>query len=91
MSGKKTTVGFRTDGFRGQHGFRVKFPSVQEEDAAPPAAGEVYTGPYEVRPTPSGRTLPTEGKTMTDDVTVEPIPYYETSNEAGGETVYIGV
>lgn len=87
MSVKKT-IGLRIDDPRARHGFRVRFPNTQE--VAPPVQGEEYAGPYNVRPTPTGRILATEGKVMTDDVTVEPIPYFVVSNDAGGETVYIG-
>ena len=48
-----------------------------------------YEGTYEVVPDADGRILPTRSKTMLDDVTVHPIPYQETSNEAGGLTVSI--
>ena len=52
--------------------------------------GEKYLGPYEVVPsTTDNIILETKKKTMTDDVTVFKIPYYETSNESG-YTVYIG-
>ena len=52
---------------------------------------EYYTGEYEV--TPQARSdvvLDTSGKMMTDDVTVFEIPYYETTNPAGGYTAIIG-
>lgn len=48
-----------------------------------------YEDPYEVTPTPEGLSLSTRGKAMSDDVTVNPIPYYKTSNEHG-YTIYIG-
>ena len=91
MSSGKIVVGFRMDdpnasAFAGRHGFRLRLPAGDTPDLS----GEVYEGPYEVRPTPAGQTLATEGKTMKDDVTIEPIPYFVVSNEAGGETVYIG-
>jgi hypothetical protein len=50
-----------------------------------------YTGPTTV--TPQARSdvvLDTSGKLMTDDVTVFEIPYYETTNPAGGYTAIIG-
>jgi hypothetical protein len=52
---------------------------------------EYYTGEYEV--TPQARSdviLDTSGKLMTDDVIVFEIPYYETTNPAGGYTAIIG-
>lgn len=50
---------------------------------------EEYTGPYEVTPKVEAQTLPTKGKLMRSDVEVQKIPYFETSNTAGGSTVYI--
>ena len=48
-----------------------------------------YEGDYEVTPTADGQTLNTAKKLMEGDVTVKAIPYYETSNESGGNTLYI--
>ena len=51
----------------------------------------VYTGAYDVTPDPDVmQTLLTAGKQMTENVTVQKIPYYETSN-ISGTTVYIGM
>lgn len=52
---------------------------------------DVYTGEYTVIPDTFDQIiLDTEQKLMLGDVTVEPVPYYETTNPAGGFTVYIG-
>ena len=52
---------------------------------------DTYTGQYEVTPLPSvEQILRTKKKVLQDDITVGPIPYYETSNDAGGYTVIIG-
>lgn len=48
-----------------------------------------YDGEYEVAPTVHGKTLPTNQKFMEKDLKVNPIPIYETTNNAGGQTVYI--
>lgn len=89
---EKRTVSYRIDGTQYNRGFRIKLPIVErEEENTPTPDIEVYEGPYVVRPTPAGRILDTEGKRMTDDITIQPIPYYEVSNGSGGETVYIGV
>lgn len=48
-----------------------------------------YKGDYEVTPTLEGETLPTKQKLMEENLTVNPIPIYETSNNSGGTTVYI--
>lgn len=45
--------------------------------------GDNYEGPYRVTPAVSGQVLGTKYKTMTDDVTIEGIPYAETSNDSG--------
>lgn len=50
---------------------------------------ERYDGEYEVTPTIEGETLPTKRKFMEEDLLVNPIPIYETSNDSGGTTVYI--
>lgn len=57
----------------------------------PSAVGvTVYDGPYEVTPKAwDDQILLTDGKLMTDDVTVFRVPYYETSNLFDGKTAYI--
>ena len=51
----------------------------------------VYEGDYVVRPQPYDDViLPTAYRTMEDDVTVEKIPYYLTTNQANGYTAKIG-
>lgn len=50
-----------------------------------------YEGIYTVIPsTKAAKTLTTKYKLMRDNVKVEKVPYYETSNLSGGHTVYIG-
>ena len=51
----------------------------------------VYMGgePYDVTPKVSAQTLPTAKKLMLDDVYVRAIPYFDVSNPAGGNTIYI--
>lgn len=49
---------------------------------------EYYDGEYTVVPKVTEQTLQTEGKIMRQDVTVEQVPYYETSNQKG-LTAYI--
>lgn len=50
---------------------------------------EVYDGPYEAVPALDAQTLPTANRLLTQDVTVEEIPRYRTSNLGGGYTVVI--
>ncbi len=70
-----------------QHGgaaFDVDF-----RDAASHAP--VYDGEYTVTPEANvTQVLYTGGKLMAENVIVQEIPKWETSNEAGGKTVYIG-
>ena len=50
-----------------------------------------YTGQYSVTPLPNiDQILKTKNKLLKEDVIVEQIPYYETTNDAGGYTVIIG-
>lgn len=48
-----------------------------------------YDGPYEIIPKTEPQVLSTKEKTMMDDVTVREVPYFEVSNQFGGNTVYI--
>lgn len=50
-----------------------------------------YDGTYSARSkTDEAYELPTADKYLSKNITVEKIPYYETSNLADGLTVYIG-
>lgn len=49
-----------------------------------------YEGDYEVTPRLYEQILETDGKRMTDDVTVKVIPVTYTSNPYNGKTVLIG-
>ena len=49
-----------------------------------------YTGEYNVTPRINEQTLPTAQKLMTENVKIKPIPYFETSNNSDGKTIYIG-
>lgn len=50
---------------------------------------ETYDGEYSITPKLEAQTLPTKKKVMSDDIKVEAVPVYETSNNSGGTTVYI--
>ena len=55
------------------------------------STGVVYDGDYIVTPLVNDPViLNTNGKLMTDDVTVLKVPYLETANPSGGNTAYIG-
>ena len=51
--------------------------------------GEPYEGPYDVTPKVTAQTLQTAQKLMREDVSVRAIPYFDVSNPAGGNTIYI--
>ena len=51
--------------------------------------GDQYEGPYDVTPKVTAQTLPTAKKFMQEDVSVRAIPYFDVSNPAGGNTIYI--
>ena len=51
---------------------------------------ERYTGTYEITPKVDAQTVPTAQKYLTNDMKIHGIPYFETSNNEGGETAYIG-
>lgn len=55
-----------------------------------PTGYSVYHGAYEVIPKFYLQTLDTNGKLMSDDVDVLPIPVSYTSNLSGGTTALIG-
>lgn len=48
-----------------------------------------YEGDYTITPETTQQEMETKGLQMKDNVTIKPIPYYETSNDFGN-TVYIG-
>jgi hypothetical protein len=51
---------------------------------------ETYTGSYNITPKAfEAQTLDTSGKIMDEDLVVNEVPFYETSNDAGGVTTYI--
>ena len=50
----------------------------------------VYPGPYTVTPLDTRQELETDGYRLTDDVTVNPIPYREVPNEYGGTSIVVG-
>lgn len=50
---------------------------------------EQYLGDYDITPQAESQTFNTKNRRMNDDITIEAIPYYETSNEYG-TTVIIG-
>lgn len=52
---------------------------------------DAYTGDYQVVPHAfDAQTLNTANRLLKDDIVVASIPYWETSNDSDGMTVYIG-
>ena len=52
---------------------------------------DVYTGEYNITALPNvEQILRTRNKLVTHDIIIDPIPYAEVSNAAGGTTVIIG-
>ena len=74
-------------GFSGESPFPVSF----SEAITPVVTAESYAGPYEVVPKTESQTLETADKLMTQDVTVQAIPFYRTSNQSGGYTATIAM
>lgn len=50
---------------------------------------EPYTGEYEITPKVSKQIVPTKGKVMQNDLTVNSVPFFDVGNTSGGSTVYI--
>lgn len=71
-------------------GFEEPVINFELEQAIEISHNEYYQGEYVVTPKMfEGTVLPTKEKTMSDDVIVLEVPFYEVSNESGGTTVYI--
>lgn len=51
---------------------------------------EHYKGNYEVTPKTIQQVMQTRNLIMDNDVIINKIPYFETGNNSGGNTVYIG-
>lgn len=52
--------------------------------------GEEYKGSYNVIPQVAEQTLETKDKVLKDNVTIQPIPFYEVDNLQDGQTIIIG-
>lgn len=49
-----------------------------------------YEGEYEITPKIEAQTIETAQKLMKEDMQIKAIPFYNVSNTAGGNTIYIG-
>ena len=83
-----STVSIDTDFKQNNVSLDTEFANFQmvsvREDVVP------YMGEYKITPKVDAQTIPTAQKYMTDDMKIKAIPYFETSNDYDGETVYIG-
>ena len=70
--------------------FDVIFSDVQIVEIPVAEDVEIYKGVYNVTPKVESQTLDTANKFLQRNVEVFAIPFYETSNNAGGHTAYIG-
>ena len=70
-----------------KHTFSTRFQNIQTVTKY--IGGDAYIGDYEVIPTLEAQMLPTKDKVLTDNITVKSIPVFSTSNNSGGNTVYI--
>lgn len=48
-----------------------------------------YTGDYEITPKVESQTMYTKNRLMVNDVEIKGVPIFSTSNNAGGNTIYI--
>lgn len=75
--------------------FTVTFSEIPTEfhvsfSDRPVVSGDVFAGPYSVTPSLARQTLLTVNKSMTGNVTVAEIPYFEVTNQERGRTAIIG-
>lgn len=78
----------RTDGCAAPDGIielSVEQVRVVRESGYPDYRGETH-----VRPNTAAQTLETRDTVLRDDVTIEAIPFYTTTNISGGYTAIIG-
>lgn len=66
----------------------MAFQAVQVVSVRPEM--DYYEGSYEVVPTVTAQQLETKQKFLVDDIVIREIPFFNVSNTAGGNTVYIG-
>ena len=64
--------------------------NVENKVVIPQGGGMPYSGVYEVIPSIDPQTLLTKNRLMEDDIQVKAIPYYETTYNQNGKTIYIG-
>lgn len=83
MGGKTFAPQFKN----GSMSFKANFGKFQT--LTEHVGGDPYEGEYVVTPKVEAQTMPTKEKVMLEDVTIRAIPYFETSNTSGGNTVYI--
>jgi hypothetical protein len=68
--------------------FNAKFGEVHTVTKL--VGGEQFEGEYIVTPKVKEQTLPTKNKVLVEDMTIKAIPFFNVTNNSGGNTVYIG-
>lgn len=68
---------------------KIKSDDVLSGKMSMPVGYKEYLDEYRVIPKVSSQILPTSDKHLSKDVIVDPIPYYEVSNQ-NGKTIIIG-
>lgn len=68
---------------------KIKSDNVLSGKMSMPVGYKEYLDEYRVIPKVSSQILPTSDKHLSKDVIVDPIPYYEVSNQ-NGKTIIIG-
>lgn len=54
------------------------------------AGCETYSDSFTITPTTEEQTLNVKGKRITENISIEAIPFYEVANEQNGQTIIIG-
>ena len=80
---------FRVSFSEATHSLSASFGEVIVTEI-PPQGIEVYKGEYAVTPKVEAQSLETANKLLKQNVAIRAIPFYETTNNSGGMTAYIG-
>lgn len=70
--------------------FQTDFESASKIVIVDTTELEHYKGNYEVTPKITPQVMQTRNLIMDNDILINKIPYFETGNNFGGNTVYIG-
>lgn len=81
---KKLDVNFRT------RNEQIKVDVEHLQVVSDNVGADYYKGDYTVTPKVEKQELATRQKFLTEDVKIKEIPFFEVSNNEGGQTVFIG-